>query len=64
MLAGIDREEGESGGQARVDVGRGLEMVGVRPKAALPAFRDDTPERVVHHLLRRAPGPPHLADRL
>src|SRR5688572_18179009 len=64
MLAGIDREECEAGGEADVDVGGGLEVVGVGAKAVLPALGEHAPERVVHHLLRSASAAHHLADRL
>ena len=56
VRAGIDRIEGIPGGGADVDIVGCLEVIGVGPEAAAPAFLENTPHGVVHNALRGAAG--------
>ena len=64
MITGVDGEEGKTRRQAAIDVGRGLEVIGVRADAFAPAFLEDSPRGIVHHVIRGAAGAGHFADRL
>ena len=60
----IDREEDEPGLGGHVDVGLGLEVVGVGAPGAGKALGLQSTGGVRHHLRGGAPGPLHLTDRL
>ena len=64
VIAGVDGEHGEAGGDGGVDVLGGLEVVGVRAEPLAPALLEDAPGGGVHHLLGGAAGALHLADGL
>ena len=64
VVGRIDGVEGIAGRMGGVDIVIGLEVVGVSTGPALPVARDHAGERIVHHLIRRAVGSHHLADRL
>src|SRR4030095_11785289 len=63
-IAGIDGIEGISGSGTEIDVRLGFQMIGIGSKTVAPALLKNTPERVVHHLLRGAPRARVLAHRL
>ncbi len=62
--ARVDGEERVTGGGETVDVGRRLQVVGVRAHRALPAAFEGAPGGVGQHLLGRAPGAGQLAHGL
>jgi hypothetical protein len=64
MVAGVEGEGHEAGGQAAVDALGGLDVVAVRAVAAVPALLEAAEGRLVQHGERLAAQAVHLADRL
>src|SRR5215212_1519557 len=61
VLSGIEREEAVPRGDTGIYIFSGLEMVGVRSEALLPAFGEDAPGCVVENLLGASVTTIHLS---
>jgi hypothetical protein len=64
VVARIDREEREAGGQAAVDVGGGLQVIGVGAVRVAPALLEGAPGGGVDDVLGLAAGARELAHGL
>ena len=64
MVTGIDREHGETRSRHQLDVGRRLEVVGIRPPRVRPTCFDHRPGGGVHDLVGRPFGSFEFADGL
>jgi len=64
VFARIEREQGESGRQAAIDLLNGFQVIAIRANRATPGCLQASESDVIHHVLGLATEPIHFAERL